>query len=304
MNLKTILINCKDDYEGKVVANLIYTNEKSSNCAVIHIHGFSDYFFHNHLAEEINKTGIDFYALELRKYGRSKLGHQHDFYFRKISEYYEEITKSIVIILEKGYEKIHLMGHSTGGLIISLYAYEGELKHKISSIILNSPLLNFPLPSNLKKIVPLSGFIGKLFPFAKIKELKKPSIGGIYNDSLHKDYKGEWDYIRKVKETDGIFLSWLNGVNNGFKIIKKGLNLSIPVLILHSSQTFFPKKWDDKILISDVVLKISDMKTIGPTLGSNVTLFEIKDAMHDVYLSKLESRSNAIFKTINWIKAI
>ena len=44
--------------------------------AVLYLHGFVDYFFQTHLAEFFTDRGFDFYALDLRKYGRSLLPHQ------------------------------------------------------------------------------------------------------------------------------------------------------------------------------------------------------------------------------------
>ena len=41
--------------------------------AVLYLHGFVDYFFQTHLAEFFTERGYDFYALDLRKYGRSLL---------------------------------------------------------------------------------------------------------------------------------------------------------------------------------------------------------------------------------------
>ncbi|WP_345151227.1 alpha/beta hydrolase [Nonomuraea rubra] len=66
-----------DDFEGQVVATLVSRRaEAGSRRAVLYLHGFTDYFFQDHLAEHYVQRGIDFYALDLRKYGRSLLPHQ------------------------------------------------------------------------------------------------------------------------------------------------------------------------------------------------------------------------------------
>ena len=41
--------------------------------AVLHVHGFADYFFQTVAADCWVERGYDFYALDLRKYGRSLL---------------------------------------------------------------------------------------------------------------------------------------------------------------------------------------------------------------------------------------
>jgi alpha-beta hydrolase superfamily lysophospholipase len=67
-------IDLEDDSEGEVVATLVKrAAESPTRRAVLYLHGFSDYFFHVHVAELFNELGYDFYALDLRKYGRSLL---------------------------------------------------------------------------------------------------------------------------------------------------------------------------------------------------------------------------------------
>ncbi|EMH0102058.1 alpha/beta hydrolase, partial [Acinetobacter baumannii] len=72
-----LTLNFPDDYEGKVVATLVRKKAtQPTQKAVLYIHGFLDYFFQTEMAEQFNAHGYDFYALDLRKYGRSKLPHQ------------------------------------------------------------------------------------------------------------------------------------------------------------------------------------------------------------------------------------
>ena len=50
--------------------------EHDHDAAVLHVHGFADYFFQTEYAEWWLERGYDFYALDLRKYGRSLRPHQ------------------------------------------------------------------------------------------------------------------------------------------------------------------------------------------------------------------------------------
>ncbi|MEG8036484.1 hypothetical protein QP157_14580 [Sphingomonas sp. LR61] len=43
---------------------------------VLYVHGWSDYFFQREMAEHLEALGARFFALDLRKYGRSLLPHQ------------------------------------------------------------------------------------------------------------------------------------------------------------------------------------------------------------------------------------
>jgi hypothetical protein len=44
-------------------------------------------------------------------------------------------------------------------------------------------------------------------------------------------------------------------------------------------------------MIKDTVLDIEDIKRIGVTLGDKVTLLEIDNAMHDIFLSQKQWRT-------------
>src|SRR5262249_59285652 len=92
--------------------------------AVLYVHGFVDYFFQTHLADFFVERGYDFYALDLRKYGRSLRAHQTPNFSSDLNEYFTEIDEAIRVIRdEDGHDTVVLNGHSTGGLIGALYAH-------------------------------------------------------------------------------------------------------------------------------------------------------------------------------------
>ena len=55
------------------------------------MHGFADYFFQTGYAEWWTERGYDFYALDLRKYGRSLRPHQTPNYVTDLREYFAEL---------------------------------------------------------------------------------------------------------------------------------------------------------------------------------------------------------------------
>ena len=92
-NYEQMTLNFADDYDGKVIATLVRKKAaQATKKAVLYIHGFSDYFFQTEMAEQFNQHGYDFYALDLRKYGRSKLPHQKFYYVLDLREYDAEIA--------------------------------------------------------------------------------------------------------------------------------------------------------------------------------------------------------------------
>ena len=62
------------DYEGSVTCTLIKKSApEKTNKSVLYVHGFNDYFFQEEMAERFIKEGYNFYAVDLRKCGRSWL---------------------------------------------------------------------------------------------------------------------------------------------------------------------------------------------------------------------------------------
>lgn len=297
-------LELKDDYEGKAVATLIHSNKNSSGrIPILYIHGFSDYFYHPHLANWANKNEMNFYALELRKYGRSILPHQHPNYCKNLKEYFEEISMAISIIIKECDQKIILMGHSNGGLISSLYANIGEKKELIQQLILNAPFLSLNEPWITKNIaIPIVGFISKIFPFLRIPDI----VTSLYPKSIDIKHYGEWEINYDWKPINGFpgYFLWMLAVRNAQKYLEKKSNINIPVLILHSSNSMKPRKWNPAILESDIILNIDDIKRIGLKLGNRIDIIEIDKAMHDVFLSKKEVRDSAFGELINWINSI
>ena len=107
------------DYDGPVVSTLVrLPSGDAPRGPVLYVHGFSDYFFQRHMAERFAAEGYAFHALDLRKFGRSLRAHQHPNFCKSLTEYYADISAAIDAIGAP----VLLAGHSTGGLVCSLYA--------------------------------------------------------------------------------------------------------------------------------------------------------------------------------------
>ena len=294
-------INLKNDYEGKTIATLISSKLNTDNrIPVLYLHGFIDYFFHPHLAEEFHKNGYDFYALELRKYGHSLQPHQHPNYCKSIEEYFEEISLSIKSIYDKSQKKILLMGHSTGGLITSLYMNKGKDRELVCGLILNSPFLELNMPLAARIVAPAFAKIASFIaPFSKLNN----AISPVYGQSVHKNYFGEWDFNLKWKPIKGFpaYFAWFVAVVDAQKQLKQKSSINVPILVLYSSQSLLLKKYTPEAQTADIVLNVKHIKKIGRKLGSNVTLKEIKNGMHDLFLSKKEVRSFVFVELFEWI---
>ena len=94
-------LELRDDQEGRVVATLVRRRAAAPTTrAVVYVHGFVDYFFQTHLADHFVDAGWDFYALDLRKYGRSLLPHQTPNYTTSVAAYAEEVDAAVRVVRE------------------------------------------------------------------------------------------------------------------------------------------------------------------------------------------------------------
>lgn len=295
-------IKLAPDYEGEVTATLISSNFNLGNRkSVLYIHGYVDYFFHSHVGEQFNANDFDFYALDLRKYGRSLLEHHHPNYCKNIEEYFEEISIAIREIQTTS-DSIYLLGHSTGGLIASSYMNSGKERNLIDGLILNSPFLDFN-QSRIEKSVGyfLANIISKAFVYSKING----ALPSIYAESIHKDHHGEWDFNLDWKPLKGFptYFKWVVAIAKAQRKLAQS-NITVPVLIMHSSDSKKLSTFSKGAMSKDIVLDVEDMKRVGPKLGDKVTLSSIDNAQHDIFLSKKAVRDVAFDKLFSWLSKI
>lgn len=295
-------INMPDDYEGKVVCTIIKKSatEKTSN-AILYVHGFCDYFFNIEFADYFVKQGYDFYALDLRKYGRSILEGQHPNNAKNLNEYFADIDTAIEIIRSEGHTNIHLNAHSTGGLIIARYASERTGQNYFQSISLNSPFLDFNnswFEENI--LVPIVSSIGIIAPKMKLPK----GLSGLYGESIHKNYKGEWDYNLSWKPIIAFRMNagWLRAINKSHKKVKRGLKISEPTIVFFSDKSYYNKSYTEEIKYADAVLNVDEISTRGAKIGSNVTLSQINNGMHDLSLSTKQVRKTYYENLAEWLR--
>jgi len=286
-----------DDYEGPVTATLVRNKPllTSRKPAILYLHGFIDYFFQEHVARRFNDAAHNFYALDLRKYGRSLNGAAHPNICLAFGEYFPEITKALEIIAGEGHTSVVLMAHSTGALPAALYAKDGERHATITRLIFNSPFLAIPQG---RVSAAVGAWIGKRWPFTDTDS----RINEWYAKSLHKKYKGEWDFNTAFKPIDGFraYYGWIRAVVLAQKRIEDGLRLEQPVLVMHSDKSANDKEWSDTLHRADLVLKVKDIERLGPRLGPRAVMTVIPDGKHDLTLSLATPRELCLKTMVEW----
>ena len=296
-------LHLPNDTQGPVVAKLI---RKKANMptkkAVLYIHGFIDYFFQAEMALEFNHHDYDFYALDLRKYGRALLPHQKPYDVHDLREYDAEISQALDIIWREGHQSLILAGHSTGGLICTSYAARNHKHPLLKALWLNSPFFDFNVKSKATQFA-LSQIIklGEVFP-----NLPLPSgLNPLYVPSLHQELKGEWQFNLKLKPQNYPFvrLSFLRAVYRVQQELQRGIRLNLPTLVMHSHHSSHPKKWSTEVQSSDIILNVQDIDRCTRHIAGDVQIIAIQQAMHDVILSKKPVRELAYQTLFTWLKS-
>ncbi|MFZ4454957.1 MAG: alpha/beta hydrolase [Bacteroidales bacterium] len=294
-------ITMPTDYEGKVVCTLVKNLENTtSNKAVLYIHGNNDYFYQAQMASRFAKAGYRFYAMDLRKYGRSILPGQYANNARDLSDYFADIDTANTIIRKEGATKIVLIGHSTGGLITSVYADSKGKNLKFDAMILNAPFFEFNENWFNKQIAaPVVSALGRFFPNMEIAA--SPSTA--YGESLHKNYHGEWvfDLQKKHLALGNKRWCWIRAIHVAQTKVHDGLSIQCPILTLSSDKSIHVGSWNVGYQTADGVLNVKDIQHYSHNLGNNSSLAIVPGGMHDLVLSKKNVRDAVYREMFRWL---
>lgn len=289
-----------EDYNGRVRCTVIRKRTpEPSKRGILYVHGFNDYFFQKEMADRFVDSCYNFYAVDLRKYGRSYIQGQQLFEVRDISEYFPDINAALGEMEKQGITEIVLMGHSTGGLITSCYMND-KPDRAIKALILNSPFLDWNMSGMMENVaVPIVSGLGKFFPGIAIRQ----DNDSTYSKSLLKKYDGEWSYdtIWKLIESPNVTSGWVRAINNAQNSLHKHSHINVPILLLHSDATYKEGDPAEKAHAADAVLDVEDISKYGKRLGISVTEDVIPGGLHDLALSKEEVRNQMYDTIFNWL---
>lgn len=306
----TLPLGVDPDGEGEVVATVVKHDRttkvpedssgdgnQQATTAYLWVHGFSDYFFHHHVAEHFNS--VDFYGVDLRKCGRSRREDQHWHYVSDLSYYFEDLYA--VMNLLSDYQQVVIMAHSTGGLVVPLWLddarrHHPEIHRKISGLVLNSPWLDMMFPSWLVTVFrPVVKVLGKRFPLVELGHGKQTT----YVESLR-----QWDFNRTFKPLTGHrkYLGWARAVILGQERVHQSqVDVGVPVLALCSDRCLLRQPWSPEADHADVILDVDQIQDRAPLLGQDVSMVVLSGARHDVFLSEDEARNQAFSVTERWL---
>lgn len=291
----------RPDHEGEVVATLVRrAAPEPTGRAVLHVHGFADYFFQTVAADFWVEHGFDFHALDLRKYGRSLREHQTPNYVADLAEYYEELDLALEEV-RRDHDHVVVSAHSTGGLTVPLWLH--DRRHPVAGVFLNAPWIDMHGDAFTRLMaMPAIQRIGAYQPMRPVPR----TVTGVYARSLHKDHLGEWDFDLAWKPLTSwpVYAGWIRAIRQGQARIARGLDVDAPVLMLSSDRSSQPTSdQDPDLMCTDVVLDVEQMRRRAARISRHVTIVQVPGALHDVTLSPEPARSRVFDELARWLSA-
>ncbi|HEY0189460.1 MAG TPA: alpha/beta hydrolase [Cellulomonas sp.] len=296
-------LRLRPDARGAAVATLVHRTEPDAGrTAVLYLHGLNDYFFHPHVADALvagaGGRGYELYGLDLRDHGRSIRPGREPNDTRALAAYAEEIDAAVQV-LHLRHDRVVLLGHSTGGLTAALWADARRGTGLVDAVVLNSPWLDLRAPWLTRTVLtPVLDVLGRVAPSLPVARLAP-----YYGQALHVGSGGEWDYDLAWKPHDGFAVraGLVRAVRRGQARVARGLAIDVPVLVATSDATGPDDRWHDRLLTSDSVLDVADMRRLAPRLGPDVTLVEIAGGAHDLALSPAPARAVYLSAVTGWL---
>jgi len=301
-----------DDVEGALFATLVRALPKRApwwrlghdprplaDVDVLYVHGWSDYFFQTRLARFWTDRGARFYALDLRKYGRSLRKGQTPGYITELEAYDTDIAAALDARSDAEGRRLVLLGHSTGGLVLSLWAsrHPGEA----DAVILNSPWLEFQLGVARAAIAPMVGLQAKWWPMDAAPQVDLGFYSRAQREVADADDPVEVNAEWRPELSMTVHAAWLNAILEGHRAVSKGLSIDAPVCVLLSARSARPTRWSDELTRADTVLVVDDIARAALKLGPSVTIERIDGALHDVFLSAHDAREDAYARLDRWV---
>lgn len=238
------------DSEGAVVATLVSRRAHArTGHAVLYLHGFCDYFFQTNLADFYVARGYDFYALDLRKYGRSLREHHTPNFCTDLADYFPELDGALRLMRERdGQSHVVVNGHSTGALIGAIWADARRARGRpvAEGFVLNSPWLDLAGSLAMRTVgTAVVKRLGRMQPYRVIPRTVTP----LYVEGMHRDFRGEWEFDLAWKPASSfpVRAGWIAAVRRAHAALHAGIDVGAPVLVLRSARSSVPREWDDRI---------------------------------------------------------
>lgn len=314
----TLALGPDPDGEGDLFATVVTRADPGPYAnAVVAVHGFTDYFFNTELVDFFAARGYRVYGLDLHKCGRSWRAGQTPHFTTDLSRYDRDLEWALAVVNSDtaasgaagpatGGRNTVVYGHSTGGLVVSLWLDRVRRRGDtaalgLSGLVLNSPFLDLHGPAILRTRVTF-GALGAVSRVGKTRVVRAAGNGG-YGLTLHRDYHGEFDYNLKWKPVGGfpITAGWIHAVRRGQARLHRGLDVGVPNLVLRSDHSVGETVGTEEMQRGDAVLDVTHIARWAGCIGNRQTIVPVPDAKHDVFLSMPAPRASAYAELDRWL---
>ena len=253
---------------------LIFVDEKiveNSTKAILLIHGFAEHGGrYKDFIFRLNEQGYSVFAMDLRGHGKTR-GKKGDM------ESIEKVITDVEIVMDYirenyNFEKVGIFGHSTGGLVTSLFTSLNN--NKVDFIILSSPAIYCPKKLKIINFIPYN-----LAKFIYIKKRRSES-----KEMLEYSKKDEYSLHKFSLRCIGVIFK------EGVRLHNKILNIQCPALLVCGKK--------DKLLNESN--KFEDLSKKLKNVKNKFILYE--DAKHRIVHN--EGSEERIQDILNWLKEL
>lgn len=294
-------VNQGEAFDGPCRSTIVRLRSgKPTRRAYLYIHGFNDYFFQGEMGRLFADSAFNFYAVDLRRYGRSRQPWQYPFNVRDMQEYFADIDSALSQIRRDGNVDITLSGHSTGGLTVLYYVARRGARCGVQRVVTDSPFLEWNYnPFYRNFLVPMVSVAGKVLKNTKIKQAHCDGYACSLLDSCH----GQWSYDTewKMPYSPPVTMSWIGAVDGaqGY-LMHHSRNITVPVLVMHSSKKVEGCDWTEEFMHGDAVLDPAMLQKRGVKIGAEVRT--VDGGLHDLILSLPAPRRQAYDYIFDFIR--
>lgn len=281
---------------------------------VIYVHGWSDYFANPELARTVSAAGFRFYAVDLHGYGRAlddDVLARPDVpgYAESMREYREDLQQAVRAIAEDGAPaepgRIVWIGHSTGGLLLSLAALLAQ--EPPAGLALATPwiashahdLTGRALVAVLRRVP--RRWHGRPLPLR---------LTSSYYRSLSADHEGEWELDPRWRPqtsfplTVGFLLAAHQGHLRLRQLHLAGSQVQAPVLLQTARASLFLPWWTPLASRRDTVLDVRQVRRGIGVLSRTPRVISYDGGLHDIHRSAPQVRERAFADLSGWLREI
>lgn len=273
-----------DGYEQATLSpiTLIRRRERpaSPRALVLQVHGYNDYFFQTHVADLFADMGCAFYAVDMRRAGRSLQPGDKPHHIEDIAEIGEDIGAAVKAIrADAGDHPVIIHAHSTGALAAAIWASDvGD--PGLAGVILNSPFFGLVPRRGLQYALAATPAISRFRSALVVARPPSPYTVGLIE-------QGGWDFNPEWKKPGGepATAGWLSATRAAQQRVARGLDIDVPVLAGHSDSSGPDRADNPKHQSQDVVVDVDLTVQYAEKLGTHAKAVVIEGAIHDLSLS-------------------